>query len=118
MAFDAGGTDSLRLPREVEANIYRMTQEPLHNIVKHAQATHVAVLLQRRAKEVLVVNEDNGRGFQTDARPERATNGRLGLLSMRERAALIGGTVDIESALDQGTTIFVRVPLIPGRAEV
>jgi len=116
-AFDASSLDSLRLPPEVEANLYRLTQEALHNIVKHAQATQVAVSLQRRTQELFLVIEDNGCGFNTGVRRERATGG-LGLVSMQERGALIGGTVDIESAPDQGTTIFVRVPIVPGQAKL
>ena len=109
--FDDGDTQSLRLPREVEANLYRLAQEALHNVLKHANATRVAISVQRRRGHLVLVIEDNGRGFDATATDSRESNGGLGLVSMRERGALIGGTVEIESAVGTGTTIFVTVPL-------
>jgi PAS domain S-box-containing protein len=109
--FDAGRTESLRLSRDKEVNIYRLAQEALHNVVKHAQATHVTASLQRRGGDLLFVLEDNGRGFALEESQPRAGSGGLGLVSMQERAALIGGVITIESEPGRGTTIFVRVPI-------
>lgn len=109
--FDSGDTKSLRLPRDVESNLYRLAQEALHNVFKHAQASHVAVYLQRRDGHLQVVVEDDGCGFSVTEAADKADAG-LGLVSMRERAALIGGTVDIESEPGRGTTVFARVPLL------
>jgi len=105
--FHANGFDNGRLPAEVEANLYRIVQEALTNVLRHAQATQVNVVLERRRGQVSAIVEDNGRGFdvETVTRDVR----RLGLRGMRERVALLGGSLDVESGSD-GTTIFVRVP--------
>src|SRR5690606_21420944 len=105
---DASGCDDIRLPPEAETNLYRVAQEALHNVVRHADATHVTVLLQRIDGALLLVVEDDGCGFDPAS---LATAGHLGLLSMRERAALAGGTLEIESRPQAGTAVFVRVPL-------
>jgi signal transduction histidine kinase len=82
-------------------------------VLRHAQASRVSVLLDWQANtgeaagEARVIVEDNGRGFD----PETTTK-RLGLTGMRERAALVGGTLEIESACGQGTTVFLRLPLV------
>ena len=73
----------------------------------NAEATGVDVLLERRGEFIVLIIEDNGKGFDTG--DENNSKG-IGLLSMRERASLIGGTVEIESAIGKGTSIFVRVP--------
>jgi PAS domain S-box-containing protein len=112
--YGATGTEGLRLAPEVETNLYRVAQEALHNVVKHAEATRVSVLLEWRDRRVVLVIEDNGRGFiQPDVRRRRSTPG-LGLVGMRERAVLVGGELEIESSPGGGTTIFVRVPLRNG----
>ena len=102
----------LRLPAEIESNVYRIVQEALNNIAKHAGATHVSLIVEHRGDEAAVIIEDNGRGFDPDkvlASRERAA--MMGLLGMRERAALIDGEVQIESQPGQGTTVFVRIPI-------
>jgi len=107
---DTVGIDGVRLRSDVEANLYRLAQEALHNVYKHACATHVSVLLERRDHRIVLVVEDNGRGFAIDeVSPEAATS--LGLVSMRERAALVGGDLTIESTPEFGTTITARVPI-------
>ena len=107
--FEASDVDALRLPADVETHIYRITQEALHNIYKHAQASHVGVSFGRRGDRAALIVEDNGRGFDVDAQSARGEG--LGLVSMRERAALAGGRLDIESAPGQGTTVFLHVPM-------
>jgi signal transduction histidine kinase len=94
-----------RLPSETETVLYRVVQEALTNVVKHAQAEHVSVLLHSKPGRVAVVIEDDGRGFAE----EDETEG-IGLLGMRERVALVGGTVALESRPGAGTTIVVEVP--------
>ena len=107
--YDTVGIDGVRLRSDVEANLYRLAQEALHNIYKHARATHVSVLLERRDHRIVLMVEDNGRGFAIDdVSPEAVPS--LGLVSMRERAALVGGELTIESTPGFGTTITVRVP--------
>ena len=96
-----------RLPGEVETALYRIAQEALTNVVKHAEATHVSVLLVRRDGAVAVVVEDDGRGFD----PEQTDEGGLGLLGMRERIETLGGRLAVESGEGAGTTLVAEVPL-------
>lgn len=111
--FQGPGAETLRLPLDVATNLYGLVQEALHNVAKHAAARHVAVLLQARDHGAVVIVEDDGRGFDAAQALERCENHGLGLVSMRERAALCGGTLEIDAAPGHGTTIFVRIPLAP-----
>jgi signal transduction histidine kinase len=95
-----------RLSGETETALYRIVQEALTNIIKHAQAATVSVVLTRKGDRVVAVIEDDGRGFDpTDTRDER-----LGLLGMRERITLVNGKLSVESRPGEGTTIVVEVP--------
>jgi signal transduction histidine kinase len=96
-----------RLPAEVETTLYRIVQEALTNVVKHAGAANVSILLVRREGGVTLVIEDDGRGFAVG---ETRADG-LGLAGMRERVALHDGRLTIESAAGAGTTLAVEVPL-------
>jgi two-component system, NarL family, sensor histidine kinase UhpB len=97
------------LSGEAAANLYAITQEALHNIVKHAQATSVSVSLSRSADCAVLAIEDDGCGIQP-AQDVPCRSG-FGLTTMRERAKLAGGDIEIESPSSGGTTIYVRVPL-------
>jgi signal transduction histidine kinase len=96
-----------RLPSEVETTIYRVVQESLTNIVKHAEAHNVSVSIARRGTTVAAVIEDDGAGF--DQRAIRAEG--VGLLGMRERLSFVDGRLEIESRPGAGTTIVAEVPL-------
>jgi signal transduction histidine kinase len=96
-----------RLPQEVETVLYRIVQEALTNIVKHADAARVSIVVTQRAGSVGAIVEDDGRGFD----PERDANGGIGLIGMRERVSLLDGSMTIESAQGKGTTLVVEVPL-------
>jgi signal transduction histidine kinase len=109
--FQGPAAETLRLRVDVATNLYALVQEALHNVAKHAGARNVAVLLHARHREAVVVVEDDGRGFDAAHVPDGSGNHGLGLVSMRERATLCGGTVDIDTAPGRGTTIFVRIPL-------
>jgi len=98
---------SERLPSEIETALYRITQEALTNVVKHAQAERVSIVLTRREGSVMAVIEDNGRGFEPDAPQEHG----LGMLGMQERIALLDGKLTVESPSRGGTTLAVEVPL-------
>lgn len=97
-----------RLPPEVETTLYRMVQEALTNIVKHAEAANVSILLVRGKESATVVIEDDGQGFD----PDKTREGGLGLVGMRERAELHEGRLRIESAPGgEGATLVIEVPL-------
>jgi len=100
-----------RLEKRVELNLYRIVQEALNNVSKYAQASTVNVLLEKTEKHISLIIEDDGLGF--DAQAQLASVDGLGLIGMRERAAIIGGSLIIESAPGRGTTVFVRVPFDP-----
>lgn len=101
--------DGLRLSGDAEANLYRIAQEALHNIYKHAKATVVRVSLARSDGHLQLIIQDDGRGFSPVNVHETSVGG-LGLESMRERASLIGGQLVVRSAWGHGTTITVSVP--------
>jgi two-component system CheB/CheR fusion protein len=111
--FHTSGLSSVRLTQEIEINLYRILQEALNNVYKHAEASRADVLLEYRNRFVVLVIEDNGKGFEASEKMNLESG--IGLISMRERAALIGGTLEIESSPNKGTTIFVRVPIQVGR---
>jgi signal transduction histidine kinase len=97
-----------RLARGYEQALYRIVQEALNNVVKHAQATNVRVLLEFKPEQMQICVSDNGQGFDPHAR--QSGDGRhLGLISMRERAAEIGGSMELHSAPGQGTQVIVTV---------
>jgi signal transduction histidine kinase len=105
--FQQNWPTSDRLPAEIETALYRIVQESLTNIVKHARATSVSVVLTRKDDSVSVVVEDDGVGFE----PHRAREDGIGLVGMRERVALLGGRLAIESRPGAGTTFVAEVPL-------
>jgi len=110
--FGLQGFGSTRMPAEAETHFYRILQEALNNVARHAEATLVNVLLTRGRKEVSLIVEDNGKGF--DVSKVSSDNGSrkgLGLLGMQERAALIGADFELESRANAGTTVFLRLPL-------
>ena len=113
--FRAEGFQTGMLSREAEIAFYRIGQEALNNVLKHAHAERVDILLEARDGAVVMVVEDNGIGFDPSDRGMHE-NG-IGLAGMRERAGLIGATLDIESAVGQGTTIFLRCARAAGAQE-
>ena len=104
---------TLRLPPQAETCLYRITQEALNNVYKHAQAARVSVILERRDGNAVLVIEDDGVGFDSEDAASWQGDRGLGLVGMRERAALLGGSVEIESRPGSGTTVFARVPVEP-----
>ena len=94
----------------VQTGLYRIAQEALTNVVKHARAQHVSVILERDRDTLRLIVEDDGRGFEP-RKLSRADHGGLGLAGIRERASLMGGDVTIESVMNGGTTVFVRIPV-------
>jgi len=97
-----------RLPAEAETAVYRIVQEALTNVVKHAEAQHVSVLLTRKNESVSVMIEDDGKGFELGSDPSEG----LGLLGMQERVALLDGSLVVESTPGAGTTLVLELPLL------
>jgi two-component system sensor histidine kinase UhpB len=93
---------------EMETTMYRFAQEALNNVAKHARADRVDIVLEHTSDGALLIIEDNGIGF--DPSQLETPGAGLGLIGMRERAALAGGEVHIESAPGQGTTLILRIP--------
>jgi signal transduction histidine kinase len=102
-----------RLRRDVEDNLFRIAQEALHNVLKHAEPVRVSVSLVHDEEFVSLIVRDEGRGFDYEkAHAESDVTQSLGLTSMRERAALLGGDFALESERGVGTSIVVRVPYV------
>ena len=102
-----------RLPADTELTLYRILQEALKNVEKHAHAHQVSVCLTRSGAFVQLTIKDDGIGFDPSRRLAGKKGGRLGLLSMRERAAYAGGLLEVKSVHGTGTEIMVRIPLLP-----
>jgi signal transduction histidine kinase len=103
---------TVRLDPVIETTVYRVLQEALTNIVKHAKAKHVSIILERQDGGVRAIVEDDGVGFDVDRRVAHPpASARLGLVGMRERALVVGGELQIESRPGHGTTLFLHVPM-------
>ncbi|HIQ05297.1 MAG TPA: HAMP domain-containing protein [Anaerolineae bacterium] len=110
--FQTIGVSEERLSPQVEITAYRLIQEALTNIARHAHAEHVSVMLERQKGQLMVIVDDDGQGFDAQLLLERGTTqGQLGIHSMQERVALLGGVFTVESQSGQGTTVFARLPL-------
>jgi signal transduction histidine kinase len=104
--FKARGLKSERLPAALETALYRIVQEAMTNVVRHARATRVDVLVELRGDRVTLMIEDDGIGFD----PEASQVGEhFGLLGIRERAEALGGTLTVESSPGAGSTVVVEV---------
>lgn len=116
--FEYLGARTPRLDSKIEIAIYRIVQEALTNVLRHAAAKHVSVVIERSRERVVTIIEDDGRGFVVE-QGSSARNRRdsFGLLSMRERAEMLGGMFEIESVPQGGTTLYVRIPLHELQAE-
>lgn len=106
VSFEARPATPAKIPPAVEVGLYRIAQEALQNAVRHAAAARVMLRLEALPGRIRLTVEDDGRGFPI----EEAADGRFGLLGMRERARLLGGSLQIESAPGAGTRITAEVP--------
>jgi signal transduction histidine kinase len=103
-----------RLPADTELALYRILQETLKNVEKHARARHVTVHLTKPGDFVQLTINDDGMGFDPDHHPARRKGkGGFGLLGMRERATYVGGVLKVKSVRRSGTEIEIRIPLPP-----
>jgi signal transduction histidine kinase len=110
--FQATGIKE-RLSAEMETVLYRIVQEALTNVAKHAQAKHVQIVLKGTPEAITATIKDDGRGFNVDKlqKAPGQERGGWGLVGMYERAQLLEGTLDIETSPGKGTTISARIPL-------
>jgi len=104
--------DERRLPDEVELVLFRITQEALRNVWKHAKATHVEVTIEFTQTKIRITVSDNGEGFDPpDSVSDLPKYGRLGLAGMQERAHLFGGTLTVTSRRGEGTIVVAELPV-------
>ena len=109
--FFASGIDKLKLDSNTKITLYRLIQECLNNVRKHADASQVTMKLVASFPNIILRIEDNGKGFDVEDRLGSATTERrMGLRTMQERVALLQGTMRIESRLTEGTKIFIEFP--------
>ncbi|HEX9016099.1 MAG TPA: ATP-binding protein, partial [Chloroflexota bacterium] len=100
-----------RLPKPVEAQLYRIVQEMLTNVSKHSRASRVAITMTMAGETLRILVEDDGIGFDASTATSRPDSG-LGLLTMRERAGLLGGTFNLRSTPGHGTSVEITVPAV------
>jgi PAS domain S-box-containing protein len=107
-----------RFPSEVETTCFRVAQEALTNVVRHAKATHVWIEFRPSKKALQLEIRDDGVGFDVAAAQSRAAGGgSLGLLGMQERVRLCGGTLEVSSSAGSGTSVLAAVPLVQGKTK-
>lgn len=112
------GIEGSRLHAEVEIAVYRLIQEALTNVARYAKARNVSVIVDKKQDLLTVIVEDDGIGFDVEKVLNREPSKHsLGLRGMQERALLLGGILEIESKFNQGTTIFVKIPLLGERGQ-
>ena len=110
--FEAMGFGGRKLDAQIEIVLYRILQEALNNVAKHARASKVSVHLTYSHPRAIMLISDNGRGFALHGHDQGTRQG-IGLVSMRERAAAVGGQIDIRSTPGKGTSIRVTLPAVP-----
>ncbi len=116
--FFSAGMDDLRLDFDTEINLYRLIQEGLNNIKKHADASRVIIRLVASSPNIILRIEDDGKGFDVEGRLPRASKEkRMGLASMEERVSLLNGNLRIQSRLMEGTKILVEIPYKEQRSD-
>ncbi len=106
-----------RLPPDVETGLYRIAQVPLANVMKHSGATRAMLHLETKPGYAVVSVEDNGVGFEAGAGDQSDGGHGMGLLSMRERAVALGGTLNVDSSAGRGTRVHVVIPIHGGGTE-
>jgi len=110
--FSRLGEEDIRLSPSVENTIFTILQEAVNNARKHAQAKNIWLQLDYKEGYINAVAQDDGKGFDTSAIEQNYDKrGSLGMTNMRERAALVGGKVTIESRVGKGTRVIIRIPL-------
>ena len=117
ISFDSSMVE-VEMSNEKQTLLYRVAQESLENVTRHARATTVKIRISRDEHAVMMSISDNGRGFDTTHMDSMRSKSHLGLVAMRERIGILGGTFSIVSSPDSGTVVSVRMPILglePGR---
>ncbi len=110
--FECRHWDESRLTAEASLTLYRVLQEALTNVAKHSRSKQVSIVLETQGKSAVIIVEDQGIGFEIDgSRSESTPRQPMGILGMKERLTSVGGSLEIESAAGQGTTLYARVPI-------
>ncbi|MGE5224353.1 MAG: sensor histidine kinase, partial [Omnitrophica WOR_2 bacterium] len=113
--YQANIENDLAIPGAVKLAVYRIVLEALNNISRHAHASRVSLILTQNEKQFITIIEDDGSGFDLQNVLSRSNgNKHLGLLGMRERTQLVGGSLQIESEIGKGTSLFIKIPLVNG----
>jgi PAS domain S-box-containing protein len=116
--FDSKRFSKVSLSPDAETNLYRIAQEALNNVYKHARANSINVFLESHDDFAVLIIEDDGIGFEKDNQISTGDLARgMGLVGMSERAALIAGTLEIESVKGGGTTVYAKIPTLARRKE-
>jgi signal transduction histidine kinase len=103
--------EDLHLPDDVAVAIFRIVQEALHNAIQHADASEVAVRMTQYPDRLRLTVTDDGRGIAGGTEPARfVAQGHFGMAGMRERAAMVGGNLDVQTAVDYGTVVILELP--------
>jgi len=105
------GFGSIRLPRGMEQGIYRVVQEALTNVARHARARTVSLHIYLEPEQLTMTICDDGQGFSTTAQIIRGPQPHLGIPGMRERVSMLAGAFHIESQVGAGTRIVVKIPI-------
>ena len=108
LSFSTAGVEDLIFDPDTEINIYRFVQEAFNNIARHAEAKNVVVQIIASYPKIIIRIKDNGKGFNVEEEMKRQK--KMGLRSMQERAALIGGNLAIKSSVGKGTNLTLEVP--------
>jgi len=101
-----------RVSSELEITLFRLVQEALTNIKKHANASQIAVILTTSEQSIQLSITDNGSGFETPTGDQLYSSGRFGLIGMRKRVDLLGGTFNLRTIIGKGTTLLIEIPII------
>ena len=109
--FECRNWSEKSLTLETSLTLYRVLQEALNNVAKHSGSRHVSIVLELQREWAVEIVEDQGIGFEVDAAQDSTVRPPLGLLGMKERLTSVGGSLEIESAANKGTTLFARVPI-------
>jgi signal transduction histidine kinase len=109
--YEVLGSNGKHLCHEAEITVYRIVQESLTNVARHSNASKASVILNQGSSALTVIIEDNGVGFDIkEVNGNKEQPKRLGLFGMEERAALVGGTLTVESYPGAGTSVYIEIP--------